>query len=207
MTIPSPIVFVVDDEPSILKAVSRLLRSAGIGVETFSSSKEFLERHVRHAHGCIVLDVQMPGLTGLELQNALLTDGVGMPIIFLTGHGDVSMTAKAMKRGAADFLTKPLDSGDLLEAVRGAIAKDRISWVARAEIAEIQERVATLTTREVEVLTHIVAGKLNKQIAASLGNALQTVKTHRGRIMEKLRVESVADLVRLAERAGIKVAQ
>lgn len=207
MTIPSPVVFVVDDEPSILKSVSRLLRSAGIGVETYLSSKEFLDRHHRHAHGCIVLDVQMPGLTGLELQNALLTDGVDMPIIFLTGHGDVSMTAKAMKRGAADFLTKPVDGGDLLEAVRVAIAKDRISWVARVEIAEINERVATLTAREVEVLTHIVAGKLNKQIAASLGNALQTVKTHRGRIMEKLRVESVADLVRLAERAGIKMAQ
>jgi len=149
----------------------------------------------------------MPGLTGLELQNALLTDGVEMPIIFLTGHGDVSMTAKAMKRGAVDFLTKPVDGGDLLEAVRVAIDKDRISWVARMEVAEINERVATLTAREVEVLTHIVAGKLNKQIASSLGNALQTVKTHRGRIMEKLRVESVADLVRLAERAGIKMAQ
>jgi len=203
MTIPSPTVFVVDDEVSILNAVSRLLRSAEIGVQTFSSSREFLDHYDRQAHGCIVLDVQMPGLTGLDLQSALASDGVAMPIIFLTGHGDVSMTAKAMKRGAADFLTKPLEADALLEAVRGAIARDRISRIARAEIAEINDRMATLTAREVEVLSHIVSGKLNKQIAASLGNALQTVKTHRGRIMEKLHVESVADLVRIAERAGI----
>jgi len=207
MTIPSPIVFVVDDEPAVLKAVSRLLRSAGFAATTFSSSQEFLDRHDRLAHGCVILDVQMPGLTGLDLQNALAADGAGMPIIFLTGQGDVPMTAKAMKQGAVDFLTKPVDESDLLEAVHGAIAKDRVSWLARAEVAEINQRLATLTPRELEVLRHVVAGKLNKQTASELGTALQTIKVHRGRVMEKLKVESVPELVRIAQRAGIKIPQ
>jgi FixJ family two-component response regulator len=197
-------VFVVDDDASVLKAVSRLLRSAGLGVTTFSSPREFLGTYDRRAHGCVVLDVQMPGLSGLELQNALAAEGAALPVIFLTGKGDIPMTAAAMKRGAVDFLTKPVDEGDLLDAVRTAIAKDRSSWLARGEVAEINRRLATLTPREFEVLGHVVSGKLNKQTAAELGTVEQTIKVHRGRVMEKLNVESVAELVRIAERMGIK---
>jgi FixJ family two-component response regulator len=205
MTLPAPVVFAVDDDASVLKAVARLLRSSGLAVTTFSSPREFLDGYDRQAHGCVILDVQMPGLSGLELQNALAADGTGLPIIFLTGKGDIPMTAKAMKRGAVDFLTKPVDERDLLEAVRSAIAKDSISWQARREVAEIKSRLATLTPRELEVLGHVVSGKLNKQTAAELGTVEQTIKVHRGRVMEKLNVESVAELVRIAERGGIKV--
>ena len=205
MTIPAPVVFAVDDDASVLKAVGRLLRSSGLAVTTFSSPRAFLDGYDHQAHGCVILDVQMPGLSGLELQNALASDGTGLPIIFLTGKGDIPMTAKAMKRGAVDFLTKPVDEHDLLEAVRSAIAKDSISWQARREVAEIKSRLATLTPRELEVLGHVVSGKLNKQTAAELGTVEQTIKVHRGRVMEKLNVESVAELVRIAERGGIKV--
>jgi FixJ family two-component response regulator len=181
------------------------LRSAGLAVTTFSSPREFLDGYDRQAHGCVILDVQMPGLSGLELQNALASDGTGLPVIFLTGKGDIPMTAKAMKQGAVDFLTKPVDENDLLEAVHGAIANDRISWQARREAAEIKVRLATLTPRELEVLGHVVSGKLNKQTAAVLGTVEQTIKVHRGRVMEKLNVESVAELVRVADRAGITI--
>jgi FixJ family two-component response regulator len=199
----APIVFLVDDEPAVLKGLSRLMRSAGLAVETFLSSQDFLKQYLPHTPGCLVLDVAMPGLNGLELQKTLAAKGSAMPIIFLTGHGDIPMSVQAMKRGAVDFLTKPVNDTDLLEAVRAAIEKDRVTRRARAEIAEIQQRLATLTPREHEVLEHVLSGQLNKQTAADLGIGEKTIKVHRARMMEKMKVHSVADLVRLAEKAGI----
>jgi RNA polymerase sigma factor (sigma-70 family) len=193
---------VVDDDAAVLKGLSRLLRSAGLAVATFSSPREFLDRHDPNAPGCLVLDVAMPELNGLELQRTLLARGHEPPIIFLTGHGDIPMSVKAIKRGAVDFLTKPVSDDDLLTAVRDAIEKDRRQRQARAEVADIQQRLATLTPREREVLEHVISGQLNKQIAADLGTVEKTVKVHRARVMAKMKVQSVAELVRLAERAG-----
>ena len=198
-----PIVFIVDDDPAVLKGLSRLLRSAGLAAETFPSSQDFLSRYLPHTPGCLVLDVAMPGLDGLELQQALAAKGIAVPIIFLTGHGDIPMSVQAMKRGAADFLTKPVNDNDLLNAIRTAIEKDRGARRARAEVAEIQQRLATLTPREHEVLQHVITGQLNKQTAAELGTAEKTVKVHRARVMEKMKAQSLVDLVRLAEKAGI----
>ena len=195
-----PTVFVVDDDPAVLKGLSRLLRAARLDVATFSSPQEFLERHDPNAPGCLVLDLSMPGLNGLELQEALATKGFAVPIIFLTGHGDIPTSVQAMKRGALDFLTKPVNDDDLLKAVHAAIEKDRIARLALAELDEIQQRLATLTPREREVLTHVVSGQLNKQIAYDLGTVEQTIKVHRARVMEKMKVDSVAELVRLTER-------
>ncbi len=200
---PSPTVFVVDDDPAVLKSLSRLLRSAGLTVATFSSPREFLDRHDPNAPGCLVLDVAMPGLNGLELQQTLLARGHELAIIFLTGHGDIPMSVKAIQHGAVDFLTKPVNDDDLLEAVRVAIEKDRHQRQTRAEVAEIQQRLATLTPREREVLEHVVSGHLNKQTAADLGTVEKTIKVHRARMMEKMKVHSVAELVRLAGRVGV----
>ena len=200
---PLPTVFVVDDEPAVLKGLARLLRSARLNVATFASPRDFLERHDPCAHGCLVLDVAMPGLNGLELQESLAEKGGAVPIIFLTGHGDIPMSVQAMKRGAVDFLTKPVNDEDLLKAVRAAIEKDSVARRARAELEEIQQRLATLTPREREVLEHVIAGQLNKQTAADLGTVEKTIKVHRARVMEKMKVQSVAELVRLAERAGV----
>ena len=204
MSNSAPTIFVVDDDASLLRAISRLLRSAGLNVETFSSPQEFLEVCDPCAAGCLVLDVAMPGVNGLELQQLLATKGAELPIIFLSGHGDIPMSVQAMKRGAVDFLTKPANDTDLLAAIRAAIEKDRANRQVRAELAGIQQRLATLTPREREVLPHIISGKLNKQVAADLGIVEKTVKVHRARIMEKMKVRSLAELVRLAERAGIK---
>ncbi len=198
----SPIVFVVDDDPDVLKSLARVLRSAGLAVATFSSPSGFLEQHNPRAAGCVVLDVAMPGLNGLELQQALTAKGSAIPIIFLTGRGDIPMSVQAMKGGAVDFLTKPIHDEDLLKAVHTALEKDRIERQSRAELDEIQERLATLTPREREVLTHVVSGQLNKQIANDLGTVEKTIKVHRARVMEKMKVNSVAELVRLTERLG-----
>jgi FixJ family two-component response regulator len=199
-----PTVFIVDDDPAVLKSLSRLLRSASLAVATFSSPRDFLDRHDPNALGCLVLDVAMPGLNGLELQQALIARGHELAIIFLTGHADIPMSVKAMKRGAVDFLTKPVDDDDLLQAIRVAIEKDRLRRQAHAEVAEIQQRLATLTPREREVLQHVISGHLNKQTAADLGTVEKTIKVHRARVMEKMKVHSVAELVHLAERAGIR---
>jgi FixJ family two-component response regulator len=179
--------------------------SAAVGALEVSagSAQEFLERHDPRAPGCLLLDVSMPGLDGLDLQAALAARGSAIPIVFLTGHGDVPMTVQAMKRGALDFLTKPVDDADLLEAIRVAIQKDAAQRRAQAELDDILQRLATLTPREREVLAHVVSGQLNKQIAGDLGTVEQTIKVHRARVMEKMRAQSVADLVRMAERAGI----
>lgn len=198
-----PTVFIVDDDPAVLKSLARLLRSARLDVATFSSPCEFLERYDPSAAGCLVLDVAMPGLNGLELQEALTTKGSELPIIFLTGHGDIPMSVQAMKRGALDFLTKPVNDEDLLQAVHVAIDKDRLQRQTRAEVTEIQQRLATLTPREREVMEHVISGQLNKQTAAVLGTVEKTIKVHRARVMEKMKVQSVAELVRLAERAGV----
>ena len=198
----SPIVFVVDDDPDVLKSLARVLRSAGLAVAAFNSASDFLKQHDPRAAGCLVLDVAMPGLNGLELQQALTDKGSAIPIIFLTGRGDIPMSVQAMKGGAVDFLTKPIHDEDLLKAVHIALEKDRIERQTRAELDEIQERLATLTPREREVLTHVVSGQLNKQIANDLGTVEKTIKVHRARVMEKMKVNSVAELVRLTERLG-----
>lgn len=203
MTPVPPTVFVVDDDPAVLKSLSRLLRSAQLTCAAFSSPREFLDRRDPNAPGCLVLDVAMPGLNGLELQQALITNGHELPIIFLTGHGDIPMSVQAMKRGAVDFLTKPVNDETLLATVRTAIEKDRIQRQQRAEIADIQQCLATLTPREREVLEHVIAGQLNKQTAAALGTVEKTIKVHRARVMEKMKVHSVAELVHLTEKVGL----
>jgi FixJ family two-component response regulator len=200
--LPPATVFVVDDDPAVLKSLSRLLRSAGLAVATFSSPRDFLDRHDPNTSGCLVLDMAMPGLNGLELQQALMARGHELAIIFLTGHGDIPMSVKAMKQGAVDFLTKPVDDDDLLKAIRVAIEKDRLQRQEQAEVAEIQQRLATLTPREREVLHHVISGHLNKQTAADLGTVEKTITVHRARIMQKMKVQSVAELVHLTERAG-----
>jgi|SRR5687767_6212987 len=204
MSQAGPTVFIVDDDPAVLKSLSRLLRANQVNVVTFGSPQEFLERYDPHTPGCLVLDVAMPGLNGLELQEALTAKGSAIPIIFLTGHGDIPMSVQAIKGGALDFLTKPVHDNDLLKAVEAALEKDRIERQSRAELDDIQERLATLTPREREVLIHVVSGQLNKQIAYDLGTVEKTIKVHRARVMEKMKVGSVAELVRLTERAGIE---
>jgi FixJ family two-component response regulator len=206
MMTPSPTVFIVDDDAAVLKSLTRLLRSARLNVMAFGSPQEFLERHDPRAPGCLVLDLAMPGLNGLELQAALTVKGSAIPIIFLTGHGNIPASVQAMKRGALDFLTKPVNDDDLLKAVQAAIEQDRLARIARAELEDIQARLDSLTPREREVLTHVVSGQLNKQTAADLGTVEKTIKVHRGRVMEKMKVHSVAELVHLAERAGIRAA-
>jgi FixJ family two-component response regulator len=193
----------VDDDPAVLKSLSRLLRSAGLATAAFSSPREFLDRYDPKLPGCLVLDVAMPGLNGLELQQALLAQGHELQIIFLTGHGDIPMSVEAMKRGALDFLTKPVNDDDLLRAIQAALEKNQIARQDRAELDSILERLATLTPREREVLVHVVSGQLNKQIAGDLGTVEKTIKVHRSRVMEKMKVQSLAELVRLAERAGV----
>ena len=197
---PSAQVLVVDDDASVRSALGRLLGSCGYAVATFPNAESFLARHDPHAFGCIVLDVAMPGRDGLAVQQALERRGNQMPIIFLTGQADVPMCALAMRRGAFDFLTKPVDEAVLLAAVAQALQRDAELLSAWAEREATALRLATLTAREREVLTHVIAGRLNKQIAAELGTAEKTIKVHRARGMEKMRVRSVAELVRIMER-------
>src|SRR5258706_9589529 len=196
-------VYVVDDDPPVLQAVSRLLRSAGFQVTGYSSARRFLDRHDSTAPGCLVLDMAMPGLNGLDVQRTLLAAQESLPIIFLSGRTDVPATVRAMKQGAADFLTKPVEQDELVQAVHAALAKDRVTRQATEEVAEIRMRLATLTPREYEVFEHVIIGRLNKQTAVDIGAAEKTIKVHRARVMEKMKVESVAELVRLAEHAGI----
>ncbi|HEY7091319.1 MAG TPA: response regulator [Tepidisphaeraceae bacterium] len=203
MNNPDFTVYVVDDDPGVLKAVARLLRAAGHHVATFSSARRFLDQHDPSVPGCLVLDLAMPDLGGLELQQLLAGAGETLPIIFLTGRGDVSSTVRAMKQGAADFLTKPVERAQLLQAVCAAALRERANRQCQQEIGDIRRRLANLTPREYEVFEHVISGKLNKQTAADIGAAEKTVKVHRARVMEKMNVESVAQLVRLADRAGI----
>ena len=205
MSAVAPLVLVVDDDPSVRKSLTRLLASAGYAVEAFASAREFLARERHAGPCCLVLDVRMPGLTGLDLQGALAAAGRRMSIVFVTGHVDVPMSVKAMKGGAVDLLTKPVDAKDLLKAIQRAVAKDVQHLRDETRIAEIQERVKMLTAREIEVFALVVTGMLNKQIAFKLGISEKTVKVHRARVMEKMRAGSVAELVRLADRVGVIV--
>jgi FixJ family two-component response regulator len=197
-------VFVVDDDPSVRRALARLFRAAGWNAETFASAREFIERLSHPGAGCIVLDVNMPGMTGPELHTLLSDGGFTFPVVFLTAHGDVPTGISAMKKGAIDFLLKPVDDAVLLETVRNAISRHAEAIVRDGERQEILARVSSLSSREREVMDHVVRGRLNKQIAADMNISLKTVKVHRGRAMAKMRVRSVAELVHACEFAGIK---
>ena len=200
MTDPDPIVFVVDDDASVRDAVKKLLASVGLQVETFGSAREFLSRKRPETPACLVLDVRLPDLGGLEFQRALAEADVHIPIIFITGHADVPMTVRAMKAGAVEFLTKPFRGQELLAAIQEAIAKDRVAWSERAQTKELRASYDSLTVREKEVLRLVVSGLLNKQIGSELGTSELTIKTHRGHVMEKMGAQSLADLVRMFER-------
>lgn len=193
-------VFLLDDEPAMLKALERLLRAEGFEVRPFARARDFLDAYRPGECGCLVLDVAMPELDGLELQRRLTRAGVHLPIVFLTGRGDIPMSVRAIKGGAVDFLTKPVNDADLLRAVRDALRRAAGQRESIAETAALGARFASLTPRERQVMEGVVAGKLNKQIAAELGTGEQNIKVHRGRVMRKMRVESVADLVRAADR-------
>jgi FixJ family two-component response regulator len=197
---PEPIVFVIDDEAQIRDGFKSLIRSVGLRAETFASAREFMLAKRPDAPACLVLDVRMPGLSGLDLQRELSGAHIHIPIIFITGHGDIPMSVRAMKDGAMEFLTKPVRGQDLLDAVQKAIERDRGIRKERANLAEIRKRFDSLTPRETEVLNLVVAGLLNKQIADELGTSELTVKTHRAHVMEKTRADSLAHLVRMAER-------
>ena len=204
MTTQMPIVFIVDDDPSILKALARLMRSAGLTAALFATPQEFLDRHDKNAPGCLVLDVAMPRISGLELQHALVAMGSELPVIFLTGNGDIPMSVRAIKQGAIDFLTKPVNDSDLILAIHDAIEKNKIVREVRVKLNELQQRLAMLTPREREVLSHVVSGEKNKHIAADLGTAEKTIKVHRSHLMRKLKAGSLAELVKLAEQLGVK---
>ena len=200
----APTVFLVDDDPAIRRSLSRLLRSAGHQAEAFGSAGDFLASgRQAQVPACLVLDVSMPGINGLELQEKLQAMGSTLPIIFITGHGSIPMGVQAMKSGAVDFLPKPFQDEDLLGAIKSALQQHAHREQERVEIASIRARLDTLTPREKEVLALVVAGLLNKQIAEKLGAAEKTIKVHRGRVMEKMRAESLAELVRLAGRVGV----
>lgn len=198
-----PVVYVVDDDPSVRTALERLFTSVRLAVKTFNSAQEFLEHEQADVPGCLVLDVRLPGLSGLDLQTELAKTDADLPIVFITGHGDIPMSVRAIKAGAVDFLPKPFKNQDLLSAVGKAIDHHRKVITDRAERLEVHKRVELLTDREREVLVHVVAGMMNKQIARRLGVTIATVKAHRGRAMQKMQVDSLAELVRMAERAGI----
>jgi len=203
MTDQGTTVFLVDDDASVRKSLSRLLRSAGLHVETFASANEFLNREPFYGNGCIVLDIKMPGLSGTELFEGICKADYSMPVVFLTGHGDISMSVQSMKQGAVDFLTKPVDDEQLLNAVQIALARDETEREQHSNAICIRQRLKTLSAREYEVLTHVITGMMNKEIGYTLGISEKTIKVHRGRVMNKLGVSSVADLVRLAEKAGV----
>ncbi len=202
-----PVVFIVDDDASVRKGLERLVRSVGLRGKTFASAPEFLQYAASDGPSCLVLDVRMPEVGGLALQETLAAVGHRIPIIFITGHGDITMSVRAMKAGAVDFLPKPFNDQDLLEAIQAAIARDRQAREVRATLQAIQQRADRLTPRERDVLGLVVAGLLNKQIAAELGMSEKTVKSHRAQVMQKMQVSSVAQLVLLAEKIGLTAPQ
>ena len=197
------VVFVVDDDPSMRRSLESLLRSVGHDVRLFSSAQEFMQAERPDAPGCLVLDVRLPGMSGLAFQEELAKADVALPVIFVTGHGDVPMTVRAMKAGAAEFLTKPFDDQVLLDAVHAAIERDHARRRDAASRATLKARYDELTERERQVMKLVVAGQVNKQIAAELGLSLVTVKVHRGQVMRKMLAKSVAELVRMADRLGL----
>jgi FixJ family two-component response regulator len=197
------VIAIVDDDPSVREGLSSLIRSAGLQVETFASAQEFLTRPGAEAPSCLVLDLQMPGLSGLDLQKRMADVGLQIPIVFLTGHGNIPASVQAMKAGAVEFLTKPFDDEELLRAIQEALERDRRTRQQHADVRELQNRYQSLTAREQEVMQQVVSGLLNKQVAAELNITEYTVKIHRGRVMRKMHAESLADLVRMAENLGI----
>jgi RNA polymerase sigma factor (sigma-70 family) len=197
------IVFIVDDDDDVRRALERLIESVGLNVESFSSAQEFLERSAPTGPACIVLDVRMPGLSGLDLQQKLSASGMDVPIIFMTGHGTVPMSVRAMKAGAVDFMEKPFDEQVMLDSIQQAVERDRQSKKDRLRLRGLQQRLESLTPREREVLALVVRGLLNKQIAAELGASEKTIKVHRARVMQKMQADSLADLVRMAESVGV----
>ncbi len=202
MTVSEPTVFIVDDDASVLKSLKRLLQSAGWHAETFQSAAEFLDLHDPAAHGCLILDMSMPGQDGLEVQRRLTAMGSSLPVVFLTGHGDVPTSVTAMRAGAINFLSKPVNDDALLASVAEAMQIDRAARRDHAEAVAARQRLFTLTARERQVLDRVVAGRLNKQIADELGTGVKTIKVHRARVMQKMDTKSVAHLARLVERMG-----
>ena len=198
------IIAIVDDDPSAREGLSSLIRSAGWRAEAFASAQEFLAHPGAEVPSCLILDLQLPGLSGLDLQKRMAEAGLDIPIVFLTGHGNIPASVKAMKAGAVEFLTKPFDEQELLQAIEEAIERDRRSRQRRADLRELRDRYESLTAREQEVMQQVVSGLLNKQIAAELNITEFTVKIHRGHVMRKMRADSLADLVRMAESLGIR---
>ena len=201
----APIVFVVDDDPSVRRSIKRLIGSVGLQVELFGSAQEFLLSKRPDAPSCLVLDIRLPGISGLDFQHELAEANIHIPIIFITAHGDIPMTVRAMKAGAVEFLTKPFREQDLLDAIQVALERDRARRQGDAEIAVLRERFESLTPREREVLPWVVSGLLSKQIADAIGTSEASVKVHRSQLMRKMAADSVADLVRMAEKMGIPI--
>jgi FixJ family two-component response regulator len=200
MTEADAIVFVVDDDESVRQSLKNLIGSVGLKVQAFASAQEFLRSKLTDVPGCLVLDVRLPGLSGLDLQKRMVEAGMEMPIIFITGHGDIPMTVRAIKAGAVEFLTKPFRDQDLLDAIQQALERDRVAREQRGKIEELRSRFDSLTPREREVMGLVVAGLLNKQIAGELGTSETTIKIHRHQVMEKMGAGSLAELVRMADR-------
>ena len=203
MKAADPVIFVVDDDPSVRIALERLIKSVGFRVQTFDTARSVLNAVPCDAPCCLILDVRMPQMSGLEFQQEMALRGLDMPIIFITGHGTVSMSVRAMKSGAMDFLEKPFEEQQLLDAIQTAVEKDRQSKQQKGEMVQIQQRAASLTPREYEVFKLVVSGKLNKQIADELAASEKTIKVHRARVMDKMKAQSLASLVRMAEKIGI----